>query len=76
MDNLSIDESKELEKNKQLKKDLIREIKSFQNKYSKELLSINKKDIIKSYEIAIKPNKKALLIKKIKDFWNNLINCI
>ena len=71
-----MDEAKELRKNKQLKDDLSKEIKNFQEIYSQELLTFSREDVLSSFEYKIKPSKIGILKESFKKFFEKLIKCL
>lgn len=71
-----MDEEKELRKNKQLKDDLSKEIKNFQEIYSQELLTFSREDVLSSFEHKIKPSKIGILKESFKKFFEKLIKCL
>lgn len=71
-----MDEEKELKKNKQLEKNILKEIKDFQNIYSQELLTFSKEDVLSSFETKIKVSRIGVIKEKVKKFIEKLNKCI
>lgn len=76
MDDVNINEARELERNLQLKKDLEREVRSFQSKYYAELSAIGKENMIGSCGQKIKVSRKKIILNRINTFIDRIINCL